>query len=186
MKSNPMLKNFRDQFENLLDTVVVNTAYSILNIIISYNSKYAVAVTKKDESEYYIQMYSLMNYALEFEEKVGGDPNDYIKIKEVEQNSSGTKFATVYFNDGKFRLRTFGTKNRTKAEIESNELNINDLLDLKDFTMAISGFPDPYINCCWVGDDRIFVSLFYNYDLTHYHFIWNVNDRRIDGRIVTH
>ena len=85
-----MLKNFRDLFENLLDRTEVRTAHSILSIIISYNSKHAVAVTKKDESEYYIQMYSLMTNALVFEERVGGDPNDYIKLKEVEQNANGT------------------------------------------------------------------------------------------------
>jgi hypothetical protein len=48
-----------------------------------------------------------------FEEKIGGGPDDYIKIKEVEQNSEGNKYALTYFNDGKFKMRNFETENRT-------------------------------------------------------------------------
>ena len=52
-------------------------------------------------------MYDLESFKMTFEEKIGGGPNDYIKIKEVEQNSAGTKYALTYFNDGKFKLRNF-------------------------------------------------------------------------------
>lgn len=63
-------------------------------------------------------------------------------------------------------------------------MNINELLGLKDFTMAISGFPDPYITCCFVGDNRIFVNLFYNFDLTHHHFVWDTSKKQIVGQHV--
>jgi len=52
-----------------------------------------------------------------FEEKVGGEPSDYIKLKEIEQNSTGKKYALVYFNDGMFKLRTFERIERTDEEI---------------------------------------------------------------------
>ena len=42
-----------------------------------------------------------------FEEIYGGSDHDFIKLKEVEQNDEGTKFAIAYNNDGYFRLRTF-------------------------------------------------------------------------------
>ena len=29
-------------------------------------------------------------------------------MKEVEQNPSGTKYALCYYNDGEFKVRTFG------------------------------------------------------------------------------
>ena len=52
--------------------------------MISYNSKYAITVTKKNDEEYYVKIYSLSNNAMIFEEKIGGEKDDYIKLKEVE------------------------------------------------------------------------------------------------------
>jgi hypothetical protein len=176
-KPNPRFKHYKELFNNLLKSTNVVTLYPICTVIISYDSKYAVTVTKKDEREYFVKMYDLESYELEFEEKVGGNSDDYIKLKEVEQNSKGNKFAIVYFNDGKFRLRTFAAKNRSDEDIVSNELDINELLEINNWTMAISGFPDPYITCCFVDNSRVFVNLFYNYTLTHYHFIYNIDTR---------
>lgn len=87
-------------FNNLLKQTDVVTMYPICSVIISYDSKHAITVTKKSEKEYYVKMYSLSTFELVFEEKIGGNENDYIKLKEVEQNSKGDKFAIVYFNDG--------------------------------------------------------------------------------------
>ena len=43
-------------------------------------------------------------------------------------------------------------------------------------------FPEPYASCCFVSDDRVFVDVFYNYKLTHYHFVWDLRKRRILGK----
>jgi len=58
-------------------------------------------------------MYNLDTGELCFEELIGGHPNQYIKVEEVAQNEDGTRYAVVYNDDGKFRLRTFGKKMRT-------------------------------------------------------------------------
>ena len=47
--------------------------------------------------------------------------------------------------------------------------------------MPNSDFPDPNITCTWVADDRIFLNLFHNHSKTHYHFIWDINKRKIVG-----
>ena len=52
-------------------------------------------------------MFSLVTYEQVFQEQIGGKDDQYIKLKEVEQNETSTKFAYVYFDDGKFRLRYF-------------------------------------------------------------------------------
>jgi hypothetical protein len=75
--------------------------------MISYDSTRAICVTKKGEREYYIQMFDLESYKKTFEEKIGGGSDDFIKIKEVEQNSKGNKYALTYLNDGKFKMRNF-------------------------------------------------------------------------------
>jgi len=53
-------------------------------------------------------MYSLKDYSVTFEEHIGGQDEQFIKVKEVEQNSDGNLFACTYFDDGKFRMRVFG------------------------------------------------------------------------------
>lgn len=50
-------------------------------------------------------MYDLEEYETTFEEEIAGD---YIKVNKIAQNRSGTKFAVVYLDDGRFRMRVFG------------------------------------------------------------------------------
>ena len=116
-KPNPRFKNYKELFNNLLKSTNVTTMYPICSVIITYDSTKAVTVTKKNEREYYVKMYDLESYEMTFEEKIGGDANDYIKLKEVEQNHNGSKFAIVYFNDGYFKLRNFEKTSRSEQEI---------------------------------------------------------------------
>ena len=68
-------------------------------------------------------MYDLETQDLTFEEKISGS---FVKLKEVEQNADGTKFALVFIDDGVFKMRTFGKVTRDTWEIEDNEVNFND------------------------------------------------------------
>jgi hypothetical protein len=88
-------------------------------------------------------------------------------------------FACAYLDDGHFFLRTFGSKTRTRKEIEENELDINSELGLNNHTMPINNFPDPFITCTFVNDEIIFVNLFHNATKIHYHFFFNIKTRKI-------
>ena len=88
--------------------------YPIVTVMLSYDSTRAITVTKKDDSETWVKMYSLQTYELTFEEKIGGSDENYIKLKEIEQNEAGNKYAAAYIDDGKFRLRTFFKETRTQ------------------------------------------------------------------------
>ena len=92
--------------------------YPITDCIISYDSTRAIVVMKRNDKEYFVKMYGLESYKLTFEERIGGEESDYIKMKEAEQNSKGDKYAFVYFNDGKWKLRNFGKVKRTDEEIK--------------------------------------------------------------------
>lgn len=126
-------------------------------------------------------MYDLETYELCFEEQYSGD---YIKLKEVEQNSSGKYFAIAYFDDGQFYIRHFGRENRTPEEITDSELDINALIGIDNWTMVYQGFPDPSITCTFVTDTRIFINLFHNPTLTHYHFIYDIEAKAVIGKVV--
>jgi hypothetical protein len=141
-------------------------------MIITYDSTKTVTVTKKSDSEYYVKQYDLETYQLTFEEKIGGKEEQYIKLKEVEQTADGKKYAICYNDDGKFFMRTFEKKTRTAADIFKDEVNLNKLLSINDYTMCNGSFPDPFIVCCFVNVDTLFVALFHNYDMEHYHFLY--------------
>ena len=172
-------KNYNDLFSGLTKSKNVTTLYPLVSCIISYNSKSAITVTKRNDREYYVKQYNLESYKLTFEERVGGPNAKYVKLKEVEQNPTGDEFAIVYMDDGWFKLRTFGETTRTLAEIESSELDINKELGLNNFTIPIHNFPDPFITCCWVDSEWIFVNLFHQETLTHHHFFFNKRTREL-------
>lgn len=118
---------------------------------------------------------------------IGGNPENYIKLKEIEQNALGNKYAAAYIDDGKFRLRTFNKETRKPKEVKNNEFDINKALGgLDDYTMPIAGFPDPFIVCCFINDDLICVSLFHNKTLRHFHFIYSDSKKSIVGEPVIH
>ena len=118
-----------------------------------------------------IAMYRLDDYETCFEEDIKGE---YIKVKRVEQNRSGTKFACVYVDDGKFRMRIFGKEQRDPHQVKLNEIKINEMFGLNDFTMPNEVFNDPFITCCFTEEDKIFVNFYHNHSTTHYHFIWDI------------
>ena len=95
-------------------------------MIIANDSSVALVISKASEFESYIKQYSLKDYTVTFNEKLGGDKSkDFIKCKEIEQNNVGNKYACVYCNNGVFKMRTFGKEKRSEKEIQDNELDIN-------------------------------------------------------------
>ena len=122
---NERFKNYSNLFSYLTKQQQVLTFWPIVSCIIGYNSKKVVTVSKKDDQEFYVRCFNLSGtFENTFEEKIGGETEEdeddnYIKIKEVEQNFDGTKFAFVYFNDGKFFLRTFCDEDIEKNKIRS-------------------------------------------------------------------
>lgn len=178
-KPNPRFKNYSEVFKNLLKQSNVPTLWPICSMIITYDSTKAVTVTKKDDTTYFVKQYDLESYKMTFEEKIGGDPKSYIKLKEVEQSADGKKYAIVYNDDGVFFLRTFKKETRKDDEIQKDELNINKLLGLNNHTMCNQTFPDPFITCTFVSDDLIFINLFLNADFKHIHFLYDLKNRKI-------
>ena len=89
-KPNVRFKNYASMFNELIHTYKVTTLYPIVSTIIANDSSRVITVTKCNEREYYVKMYDLTTRELSFEEKVGGGPDQYIKLKEVEQNEKAT------------------------------------------------------------------------------------------------
>ena len=153
--------------------------YPIVSCMITYDSKRAVTVTMKNDREYYVKQYSLETYGLLFEEKIGGNPESYIKLKEVEQNDKGDFHAIAYMDDGNFYIRTFGTETRSEEEIAADEFFVNEAIGINDYTMPIDNFPDPFINICFINNDTLFCVLYHAYDMCHHHFFYDLKKRKV-------
>ena len=52
--------------------------------------------------------------------------------------------------------------------------------------MPISGFPDPFLVCCFISDNdnKLMVALFHNKTKVHYHFIYDDARKKIESEIV--
>ena len=74
MKPNDRFSKYKELFSHLTKSKNLPTKYPIVSCIITYNSKLAITVSKKDDQEMFIKMYNLDTYEMTFEESVGGKP----------------------------------------------------------------------------------------------------------------
>ena len=100
-------------------------------------------------------------------------------MKDIAQNAAGDKFACPYFDDGRFKLRVCGEKQRPQAEALKADLDFNRELNLNNHTMVNEDFFDPYMNAVFTKKDCLFISLFHNGDMTHYHLLWDIEYRQV-------
>lgn len=180
MKPNNRFVNYQNIFQNLIKTTFVPTNAPIVSCELTRDSTRSILIMKNSEFEFFVVMYDLESQNITFKEKVGGKPHQYIKLNQVTQNESGTLFAVCYFDDGKFRIRTFnGKKNRSSRAIEEEEFDINAALDINNHTMPNQGSHDPYISSVFLSDEHLFVAFFHNKSKMHYHFIYLVKEKKI-------
>jgi hypothetical protein len=57
-------------------------------------------------------------------------------------------------------------------------------LGIDDWTMAVEGFPDPFIVSCFISNTLLFVALYHNYTDTHYHFFYDLENRCFLGKVI--
>ena len=62
IKPNPRFRNYSDLLSALTKSKNVVTKWPLIQVMISYNSKYAITATKKNDHECFIKMYNLETY----------------------------------------------------------------------------------------------------------------------------
>ena len=55
------------------------------------------------------------------------------------------------------------------------------MFGLHEYATFIEEFQHPFITACFVGETKIFVALFHNRSLTHYHFMWDLEKEKLIG-----
>ena len=76
-------------------------------------------------------------------------------------------------DDGKFRIRVFDKHQRDEETAQKEDFDVNKALGINNNTLPNDRFHDPYITIEFLTDDLIFTTVFDNFSMTHYHFIYN-------------
>ena len=73
----------------MLQRKSIFTDDDVINCDITYDSTRAIVLTKKNDHLYTITMFDIFSYEKIFEEVIGGNENQYIKVSSVAQNHYG-------------------------------------------------------------------------------------------------
>ena len=90
-----------------------------------------------------------------------------MKAEMIEQNLKGDMFCVAYIDDGVWKFVVFNEK-----EVMFG-FNVNEEFDIDNYTIPISGFSQPFANCCFLDNDNIFFNFFHTISKTHYHFVYD-------------
>jgi hypothetical protein len=136
----------------------VNTKLDVVNMIIGYDSKLCLAICANSEDTHFeLQAYSLQTLQLVFKKEYDGE---YLKMKEIDQNESGTVFVLPYSNNGKFFLSVVDSTGE-----ELNMIDVNKFLGIDDRSKPITGFYEPLITTAILPNEDIFVSVYHRFEM---------------------
>jgi hypothetical protein len=137
-------------------------------------------MTKCDNKKYKFKIYDTTNnYSTAFAEYFGDGETSFIKANEVVRHECGS-LAIAYIDNGVFKIRVyedFNKTERTQEEIDSTEINVNDLLKIDNSTQPNQEYSYPFISIVFIEESTIFVNLFHNQTKTHYHFIYDLKSK---------
>jgi len=156
---------------------------NIVQARISRDSSRLLVVRKLKEKLWKITQYCLQTANETFDEEFAGS---YIKIDNIVQNMTGTKYGVICFDDGVWRIRTFGKEERTEAEIKASEINVNDLLGLDNWTMVDPATNYTFGSCCFVDDNTLFVGVYHSHSMTHHHCMIDLKTKALIGKKQSH
>jgi len=163
---------YKDIINNLTKIQHVDTDEDIIHISISHDSSVLLIVLVVDDEHCIIKQFCTDKIQIMFHHDLKGE---YIKAKEVIQNSDASLFCCPYFDNGTFRLLVFD-KDRVHRDF-----NINQAIKMDTKTRPNDNFQEPMMSACFVENDTIFVNIFHSKDLQMHHFIYSVSDNLIVG-----
>ena len=142
----------------------------VVNIVITYDSKLAVAIVNQKDEHFQVQGYSLSNFSNVFKIDFRGN---YIKMNLVEQNDAGNLFGIAFQDDGRFKVAFLNA-----AGEMLDTLDINEELALDDKSKPITGFWEPLITCAFLPNNSVFIQCYHRKNKKHYHFNYSFEEKR--------
>jgi len=172
---------FRDLTErHQIDTHNLET----INIIITYGSKFAVAITN-DSSAHGKDHFEILGFSLNsFEQKWSKTvEGTYIKMKEIEQSDDGQQLAICYQDDGEFFVLVLSADGGHEIDL----VRVTDLLHLDKKSKPIEGFWEPMITCCFIPANpqnpklgsSLVICVYHRFERKQYHFSYSVQEKKV-------
>lgn len=162
-------KNFQECFLNLTSKKNIFTQYDVIQIMLTYDSKYAIALLKANESTFYVRIYGLDNDEKYTEFMIQGAR---IKANLILQNMSANLFMLPYLDDGEFKILVF------KIDGQVCDISLNNFVGIDNSTMPISGILDPMITAIFITNRLVFVTLFYRNDTTNWSLVLDIEEQQ--------
>jgi len=150
-------------------------------MIISYDSKYCLAITHEGDEQFQVQSFSLATIFKEEPNSSGGKGRDephfkkeykgrYLKMNLIEQNDAGNVFCIGFVDNGEFFISVLAPDGAELAKLE-----LNQVLGIDNKSSAIVGFYEPLITACFLPNDDLFVQVYHRIDQISHHFVFNHN-----------
>ena len=152
-------------FADLTKRTFIDTHLDVISIVISYDSKFCVAIVNNKDEHFELQGISLLTFEPAWKIVYKGT---YIKMNLVEQNDAGTIFAVAYQDNGMFRVSVVTNKGE-----EIDNLDVNTLLALDDLSKPITGFWEPLITVAFIPGDNLFISAYHRKQKKQFHFTYS-------------
>lgn len=86
-------------FQDLTKRTFIDTRIDVVSIIITYDSKFAIAIVNDKDEHFELQGYSLITFTQVWVKEYKGE---YLKMNLIEQNAAGNIFAIAAQDNGKF------------------------------------------------------------------------------------
>ena len=131
----------RSLFEDLTVRSFVDTELEVINVIITYDSKHAIAIVNHLDEHFELQGYILETQEKKFSHVFKGE---YIKMNMIEQDSKGEVYAIAYQDNGKFFLSFIDNTGEVR-----DHLDVSQTVVVDDLSKPITGFWEPLITCAF-------------------------------------
>jgi hypothetical protein len=149
----PQFSQYDELFSDLTKRNFIDTDIDVVNVIITYDSKYAIAICADSDEHFELQGYSLKTLERVFTKNYNGE---YVKMNVIEQNFVGDVFGVAYQDNGKFFVSFVNAQGE-----EIDNLHISEKLFLDDLSKPITGFWEPLVTCCFIQNDDVFISAYH-------------------------
>ena len=92
---------------------------------------------------------------------------NYVRCEDIVLNDDMDTGAVAYLDDGYWHLLVFNLR-----QIIFN-VNVNELFNIENDTLPISGYYAPFATCCFLNNDRIYFNFFRRRQKIHAHFMYD-------------
>ena len=100
----------------------------------------------------------------------------YVKISEIQMSAKSEMIALAYQDNGVFQVKVISRMPNNYGE-EITHIILNQHCSFNYESKPIDGIYNPLITCCFLPEDRLFISVYHRVRSKQYHFIWDIRNK---------